>query len=181
VTPPLDLHQHCQPQSNYCETCFSPANTPTKTLNVPPCQFPQPVVVAPSAPPIPAAEHSAPPQRVATDPPSVPIAPLASPPIRQPTQDAPEVSCSPQTQLPTPQHKTTACWTEVVQPQLANNRTTTDYLRHVNKAIDGTCRITVVQHDTSATGLKHGHRVQGPVPFAPQHPGNDPTACSMSR
>jgi hypothetical protein len=33
----------------------------------------------------------------------------------------------------------------------AHNRTATNYLHHVNKAIDGTCRITAVEHDTSAT------------------------------
>jgi hypothetical protein len=114
--------------------------------------FPQPVVVAPPAPLVSAVEHPAPVQRVAADQPLPPIAPLPPPPISQLIPDVPEASGSPQAPTPPPtlQHKTTACWTEV-QPQPADNRTTTNYLRHVNKAIDGTCRITAVQHDTSAT------------------------------
>jgi hypothetical protein len=145
---------------------FQPTDiTPlANTLNVPACRFPQPVVVAPPAPflqpvvvapPAPlvsAVKHPAPVQRVAAAQPLAPIAPLPPPPISQPIPDVPEASGSPQAPTPPPtlQHKTTACWTEV-QPQPADNRTTTNYLRHVNKAIDGTCRITAVQHDTSAT------------------------------
>jgi hypothetical protein len=119
---------------------------PQPVVVAPPAPFPQPVVVAPPAPLVSAVEHPAP------DRPLPPVAPLPPPPISQPIPDVPEASGSPQAPTPPPtlQHKTTACWTEV-QPQTADNRTTTNYLRHVNKAIDGTCRITAVQHDTSAT------------------------------
>jgi hypothetical protein len=38
-----------------------------------------------------------------------------------------------------------------VQQQPTDNRTTTNCLRHVNKTVNGTCRITAVEQDTSTT------------------------------
>jgi hypothetical protein len=145
------------------------------TLNVPACQFPQPVVVAPPAPPISAVEHPAPVQRVVADQPLAPIAPLSPPPIGQPIPDVPEASGSPQ--APTPPPNTPAQDDSVLdkgatatrrQPhnhQLPPSRQQGRQwnLPHHSRSAR---YISNVRHTLLPCPLKHGHRVQSPLPLA---------------